>query len=900
MTFWPRYAGRSLLRSGRRAFFALICVAVGVASVVALQTAALTVRNALTSNVRAANGGDISMQVQAAPLAPRDLALFRRLSRQGRITDWTAVSTVNAVAVGTSGHLVPFDVNAVAANYPVGGQPTFVSPANGSVQRLLQRPGDVLVTSTLADLSGARVGSRLFVRGVDGGGVHVVVRGVLAATSFARSSAMTMRARDTRPLSRTPTRYSAVYLNVPGSPGPVASLLRNRFPVAQVQTVREALQSTQQQVHDFQQFLLLVGLMALLIAGIGILNAMQSMLVWRRLEIAMLKAMGYRRGALYLLFGGEALLLGSAGGLLGTVAGAAISKIITGALATAMAVQVTFQLDAGTLLAGVALGMGATLLFSLLPIVRAAAFRPLEILREGTALSPIGWGQTAALLAIVLLLFAALAAAIMGDVVLSAEFVGVSAAIALLFSGLFALVVLAMGRLGPPRHLWAGRALLLALLGATGLAARGGSPLAPLLGLAAVVWGALVVLPPEGRLPLVIAVRSLGRRLARTSVTLVAFLIGVLAMSLTLTVALSLRSQINQLLASGSRVNLVALADPAGIRRLDRAATRLTGVQARSDIVVVNTQPVRVNGRPLASVIGPARPTTGRESDDDPSRALEGITGLALARGQGATDVRLIAGRPLGPSDAGTANVLLSSELLRPPYSLDLGDTVGLREPGASGVRTVRAIGFYRRPRGRHGFGSFFRPPIYADRSLPLAIGGQDAQYVLSFSIASDRLTHDAALLQQRAPSALVVDIGDLTAVVDTILNELLNLLAVITALSLGAGLSVVGNGVALAMLERRREIAVYKAIGFGPASVLRFVLVENALVGTLAGAVSVLLVVVSLAILARVALQRAIGFDPVVAVLVLLGATALAVITAYLAARTPVRVRPIEVLRNE
>jgi ABC-type antimicrobial peptide transport system permease subunit len=77
-------------------------------------------------------------------------------------------------------------------------------------------------------------------------------------------------------------------------------------------------------------------------------------------------------------------------------------------------------------------------------------------------------------------------------------------------------------------------------------------------------------------------------------------------------------------------------------------------------------------------------------------------------------------------------------------------------------------------------------------------------------------------------------------------------------------------------------------------------VLVENALAGTLAGAVSVLMVVVTLGLISHFALTRAIGFDPVIAVLVLLGATVLAVTTAYLAARTAVRVRPLEALRNE
>jgi ABC-type antimicrobial peptide transport system permease subunit len=198
------------------------------------------------------------------------------------------------------------------------------------------------------------------------------------------------------------------------------------------------------------------------------------------------------------------------------------------------------------------------------------------------------------------------------------------------------------------------------------------------------------------------------------------------------------------------------------------------------------------------------------------------------------------------------------------------------------------------------GFGSFFTAPIFADRALTVAIGGGDTQWITSYTVDQSHLSKDATALQAAVPGALVINIGDLTAVVETILNELLNVLAVITALALGAGLAVVGNGVALAMLERRREVALFKAVGFGPNDVLEFVLVENALAGTLAGAVSVLMVLISLGLISHFALSKAIGFDPVVAVLVLLGATLLAVATAYLAARTAVRVRPLEALRNE
>jgi ABC-type antimicrobial peptide transport system permease subunit len=63
---------------------------------------------------------------------------------------------------------------------------------------------------------------------------------------------------------------------------------------------------------------------------------------------------------------------------------------------------------------------------------------------------------------------------------------------------------------------------------------------------------------------------------------------------------------------------------------------------------------------------------------------------------------------------------------------------------------------------------------------------------------------------------------------------------------------------------------------------------------------VSVLIAAILLALISHFALQQAVGFDPAVAVIVLVLAIILAVVTAYLTARRPLRIRPIEALRNE
>lgn len=900
--FWLSYALRSLRRGGRRTLFALLCVLVGVAGVVALQTASLTVQDALTSNVRAANGGDVSLTSQEAPLSRSDLSIFERLQRQGRISQWTAVSSVHATAVGPKQALVPFDVNLIQAPpYPVGGQPTFVSPAGGNVATLMAHRGDVLVTSVLAEELGVGVGSRLRVNGLGGAGLDAVVRGVTSETSFEHSAILTVQRSEAAALTDRPLTYSAVLINVrSGQAAPVAAELRNAFPSATVSTVQDALQSAQLQVHDFRQFLLLVALFALLIAGIGILNAMQSILAWRRLEIAMLKAIGFRQGVLYLLFGGEALILGLLGGLLGTVVGAFASKTISDALARAMAIQINYRLDTVTLLDGVALGAVTTLVFAILPIVRAASFRPLEILREGTGSTAAGWLQTVGLLALALLLFGALAAAIVGDTLVAAEFVLAAFAVCAVLTGLFSLVVGWINGLGRPSSPPVGYAVLAVLVALTVIVVVKIPALSAIIALCAIVWLITMVFPQSWLLHLLIAARSLARRRARTSVTLVAFLAGILAMTVTMTVALSLQSQINQALAAAGKTNLVAVANPTNEGDVLRTARTLPGIQSRTITAYVGTEATTVHGRPLAATIGPAQSDPQNADQNDVGRFFGGVTGYDLARGDAPAGIQITAGRALQSRDAGTAHVLLRTGLQDPPFNLAVGDRVTLKGTSSLRTRTVQVVGFYQRPRRARGFGSFFMAPILGDRILATTLGGADTQSIIGFVVDRSRLTHDAASIQRAVPGALIIDVGDLTAVVETILNELLNLLAVITALVLGAGLAVVANGVALAMFERRREIAIFKAVGFGPSTVLRFVLVENAFVGTIAGAASVLGAAIALGVLSRMALQQAIGFDPLVAVYVLIVAAALAIVTAYLAARTPVRMRPLEALRND
>jgi len=59
LNFYLKYAARSIRRGGQRSFFAILCVAVGVAALVALQSLAVSIKDTLTGDIQARAGGDV-------------------------------------------------------------------------------------------------------------------------------------------------------------------------------------------------------------------------------------------------------------------------------------------------------------------------------------------------------------------------------------------------------------------------------------------------------------------------------------------------------------------------------------------------------------------------------------------------------------------------------------------------------------------------------------------------------------------------------------------------------------------------------------------------------------------------------------------------------------------------
>ena len=125
-------------------------------------------------------------------------------------------------------------------------------------------------------------------------------------------------------------------------------------------------------------------------------------------------------------------------------------------------------------------------------------------------------------------------------------------------------------------------------------------------------------------------------------------------------------------------------------------------------------------------------------------------------------------------------------------------------------------------------------------------------------------------------------------------------MMTTIASLAMIAGLIIIANAVALAMLERRREIGILKSVGHTSSSVLATVLVENGLIGVLGALVAMLLVVGAIVALGSLVLNVTLLISPALVLLIIASTAVVTMTIAVLVAWNAARVRPLEVLRYE
>jgi putative ABC transport system permease protein len=938
------YPLRSLWRGGGSIRLAILCIALGVMVVVAIESIGLMATNSYVQNARTANGGDLSITAgnRNTPLTQNDLSFFAQLQREHTISNYTPVNMAMGIALRQpNGALdtTPAPSNGLLVqivdphHFPLVGAPTFISPASGSLATLLTG-NQVVVTQTflthyhkqIGDTFGLQLQSSL--QSAAGRTLHVRLAGVIANTgrypggntfvliSFAEYQAAS---------PSDPLTYESVDITTPDQAHTDQAIRavqqqvqQRHFPPIATQTVADLQQHLQVYNGQATHAQELAGLLALLIGGLGILNTMRVLLARRTVEIAMLKTAGYNRSTLALLFGIETGVLGLIGGILGTGAAMAVSY---GVVTTLLIVPVPFQPDPWILGGGIALGTVTALSFGLLPIVQSANIRPIQVLRErtdsGSGSSHI---STMALYGAVALFFSLLASSILQNVVLA----GASICGTVLFLAILGLcfrpIIWGISAFPIPEYysvryltLALSCVILSAILGVF-LPAIGGMALA-LFCLALVVrW-----LPHNWKMTTRMALRNLGRRPMRTTMLLLILFVGVFVIGSMQVIEQDLQSQLATTLNQTLSYNVITQVPQNQARAMQAQLTTLPGLLSSHTTTIAATTLVAINGQPWQSFLAPAQKNLTSETLTPQVQILQnfdGVEGYDLANQQvpDPQAFQIVAGRNLQASDAGTNHVLIPSvPALMRTFPLTVGNTVTVASVDGKISTPLMVVGEYTTA----GLSLTHVSPIVSPQNIvgTLTPTFEQVQTIFYLKVDAAHVTQAKTIIGNAVSDASFVQTP--VSRIDDYLQGISSIAWVFTVIAffvLLAGMVVMANAVILDLEGRRRELGILKAIGYTQWTIQGELLLEYGIIGGTGAALAVFLITLLANFLGNTFLRAtfsslmtpgatlAFSFRPngwLLASLVA-GAILLVVITSLLASWRTLRIRPLDVLRYE
>jgi putative ABC transport system permease protein len=359
----------------------ILCVALGVAAIVGVNSLARSLEAGLGRDGRTILGGDASFSLMHRELAPDERAYLASVGAT------STVATLRAMARNAGGDATLVEAKAVGETWPDLGAATF-DPAMTPTQALAPG-GDAFgaaVEPTLMDRLGLVIGDRF-----DIGAAHFVVRTrivaepdrlatgigfgprVLMSEAALRASGLILPGA----LIRWTTR---VRLGAADAPPPDAAAVdafvaaaKAAFPQAGWEARSRANVSPDfaRDLDRFSEFLTLVGLMSLVVGGVGVANAAQSFVERKLATLAILKALGASGGAAVALALAEFLAVTLIGVAAGLGVGAATPFVVDALFAAALPLPLAPAIFPRELALGALYGLLTALAFAVAPLGRA-------------------------------------------------------------------------------------------------------------------------------------------------------------------------------------------------------------------------------------------------------------------------------------------------------------------------------------------------------------------------------------------------------------------------------------------------------------------------------------------------------------------------------------------------
>jgi putative ABC transport system permease protein len=391
-----RMAWRESRASAGKFLFVVLAVAMGVGSLTGVKGFSRAFHTMLLREARTLMAADLMVRVFGLP-GPAQTAAMQQLDREGVQRTWIT-ETITMLSIG-SGDAPPVLVSVKAVDpkvYPFYGQ-VKLEPAGALAQVLT--PGHIAVSRDLMLRLDARTGDHVRM-----GGVDFTIAGVVDSEPDRMSGSLNVGPRvmisreglDRTGLLLPGSRASQRFLFRVPPQMPIRKThaeLKRIFPEALITDFTETHPVIEQGLERATVFLSLVSLIALIVGALGVAMAIHSHLQQKLDSIAVMKCVGARSSQIIRIYTIQTAGLGLAGGLLGILAGFGVQAIFPLLLERYFHAHEPFAVDPMSAAQGLGIGLLATLLFTLPPLISIRKIRPGLILRRDVAIDHRTWRE---------------------------------------------------------------------------------------------------------------------------------------------------------------------------------------------------------------------------------------------------------------------------------------------------------------------------------------------------------------------------------------------------------------------------------------------------------------------------------------------------------------------------
>ncbi|HEX4808726.1 MAG TPA: FtsX-like permease family protein [Bryobacteraceae bacterium] len=836
-----KIAWRELHAAPAKFLFVIVAVAVGVGALSGVKGFGSAFKGMLLRNAKQLIAADLQAQIYQDP-SPEEVQKVERIGeRNGQVTRVTETVSMAVAGRGRVPQMV--SVKAVDPHvYPFYGKMTIepnkpladllrddtvvVSPE--LLLRMRTRPGEILrLGGKEFRIAGTLVTEPDRLASGFGPGMRVLMtRGGLERTGLIQFG------------SRAAQRF-LFKLKPNTNLDAMKADLKAVLPRVYMSDYREGDPAVSKSIDNSTTFLSLISLIALIVGSLGVAMAMYSHLQQRMDTIAVMKAIGARAGQVISIYLIQTLWLGIAGGLVGVAIGAAVQKSFPILIQRVFALLPQVAWDWSFSVQGMSVGVLATLLFTLPPLLSIRNVRPSLVFRRD-----------------------------MPDAAVSARKqwrnrVPAAVLVVAMLGGWYGIAVWLSGSAKMGFYFVAGLCASVLLLGAVASLL--------LAALRRIVRASGRSLPSSFRH----GFANLYRPGNQARSVLVALGVGVM---FTLTTYLLQATVLREVTSEGpgrsGNLFLLDVRNLPGVTKLVEGAPGVTGKLQFVGYMVARM--VEKNGVPAD------RLQLARERRDQ-------LQTVRITTAEGKPETLDVKEGQWWNKSSNVMQLAVSEDAVR-WFHLRLGDILTFQVAGKS--ETARVVAVFRRSG---------RAPVRYDLVAPKnSLTGLPVVYYGAVHVDPPKIPEVEEALFDNFPTVTVMDLADVLKRIQEAVDQVALVIRFLAAFAILAGVIILSSSVAGTRYRRIREVAVLKTLGATKRRITSIFSIEFSILGMVAGLVGGLLANFFTKIVAEKFIEATFDFDWLSLLLAMVGTALLANAAGWLASARILDQRPLEVLRGE